>query len=133
MEYLYQYAFYRIYKFSLSLNKPSRLLQGKFNYVFYAVYYSLSILTLLIFIDLLVIDFFLVHVNELFKNYKILDLLIFIILYASNALYFLGNKKYLEIEIRFKNETLKQKLISTVVLLTYIILTTSSIFIIKLV
>lgn len=122
MGFLYQYAFYRIYKFYKFLNKPFHRLPGGDMDLFLA---HSSALTLSVIITIYYISLrgYLLEDTELYHRSKPLTFVVFAIIHALNCYGFLGRKKYLKIIERFNSETKVRKRLSICILLLFIILT----------
>jgi hypothetical protein len=86
---------------------------------FIAFQLSINLLT----ISLLLEEKFGVNLRSIIKYY-------FIVILPIILIYFFRNKKYLKIETKYVNETIKHKLITKLITLLYFVLTFGSFFII---
>ena len=115
---LYEYLFYKIYCGLRNL--------GNWELADSTVF----VLSIFIGLNINVICFLVFPISENFLEENKVSFFIF---YASiivlNYFFFLRNKKYLEIEKRFKRESRKQKLIGDIVVSVYAVATIVSIFI----
>lgn len=119
------------------------ILMRLYEYLFYKIYCGLRnlgnweladstvfVLSIFIGLNINVICFLVFPISENFLEENKVSFFIF---YASiivfNYFFFLRNKKYLEIEKRFKKESRKQKLIGDIVVSVYAVATVVSIFI----
>jgi hypothetical protein len=102
------YLFYKIYKFALSLKLDD------------SPYTTLTSITLLEFFNLMIIQN-LLHIKIPVNKYLVW--LFVLVLLFVNYLIFLRKKRYLKIIDRYEGQEAKQKIIGSICVITYTILT----------
>ncbi len=118
--YLYQYFFYRLYKYGKFINIPFNKINNLFhiNVELRVTFWSAVTLALIIMFNLSTLFHFLFgDTYELYIKTKSIMLIILIIITILNYIYFLRRKKYLKIEERFSKETIVAKILSSIFLL----------------
>lgn len=126
LNYIFQYTFYRLYRFGILFNIPFKKLNKRFNYnvEFHVAHWSTAALTLLIMLNITTfITFLFSNILNLYSKTRIIWIIMFLLMHIINCLYFLKRKKYLKIAERFSNETIIGKILSTLFLFIIIFLT----------
>lgn len=116
---LYYYLFYKIYRFTQRL--------GKYDVAFSAAL-GLSFLLGLNFIVIFIKLFAITQGNLNEYRYKIPLLIFFVAILITNYLIFVFKKRYEDIEKQFKNESNRNKQIGNIIVITYVILSLSLVF-----
>ena len=120
MKKLYYYLYYKIYVFTKRIRKNEASIAT-------TIGISYLVLTNIIGVSLMIFD----RERNNIEFFKPLYIGIIILGFAINYLIFLKDKKYIEIEKRFKKETNERRILGNILVSLYVILTLLSPFFIK--
>ena len=125
IEYSYQYFFFRIYRHFIWFNKlfsPNYFKKNSYWRHWYCAHSSALTLTILFSVIYITIRWFVLADPNLYSKTKPFTFVFVIIIHILNCLYFLRKKKFLDIDLKFSDETLTAKLLSSFALISCIVI-----------
>ena len=126
IKYIYEYAFYRLYRMGILFNKPTLKLCQRLhiNLKLHVAFWCSLALALLLMLNITSIFFIIFgRSDEVYYLSKSPRLLILLLIALLNSIYFIRKKKYLDIERRFSNESLFARILSSLLLLLIVFTT----------
>ena len=117
---IYQFTFYRIYRFGLTINSPFRRINRKYNVERSVAIWTAMMLSIINWLNFSTLLYFIFNLKEFLYKNKLIDFFILSILIIINCFYFIRKEKYLKIAEKFSNGSFMSKLLGSLYLMIII-------------